>query len=357
MKANKLIIASTLVFSLALPPSAIAAEKTSTKAAGPSTKTVVNTILSGVGAPSKTVGINGDFYIDTKNLNLYGPKTKGVWKISTSLRAKEVSTSTNIVSEAVATGATGAKGEKGATGDKGPQGPAGVTGARGEVGAQGPAGAAGARGEAGIAGSAGATGPAGARGEAGATGPAGATGARGEVGATGATGPAGARGEVGAQGPAGARGEIGAPGSTGAQGPAGAPGVSYTKFATVPNIVLATGSEGNSNSGVFFTAPTTGSYTFEVLVSGVISVGNQFRLYAEITSGSMSIGNQFAVASDSNSGVNGYSGRQYGFRIIGAMADVSAGTTFSIKIGTLTAVDTSITFSGRALVNKVGSIG
>jgi hypothetical protein len=354
MKANKLIIVSTLVFSLAMPPSTIAAQKTSIKAAGPSTKTVVNTILSGVGTPSKAVGINGDFYIDTKNLNLYGPKTKGVWKISTSLRAKEVSTSTNIVSEAVATGATGAKGEKGATGEKGPQGPAGVTGARGEVGAQGAAGAAGARGEAGIAGSAGATGPAGARGEAGATG---ATGARGEVGATGATGPAGARGEVGAQGPAGNRGEIGAPGSTGAQGPEGAPGVSYTKFATVPSIVLATGSEGNSNSGVFFTAPTTGSYTFEVLVSGVISVGNQFRLYAEITSGSMSIGNQFAVASDSNSGVNGYSGRQYGFRIIGATADVSAGTTFSVKIGTLTAVETSITFSGRALVNKVGSIG
>ena len=353
MKPNKLIITSILVFSLALPPSSTAAQKTSTKAAGPSTKTVVNTILSGSGAPSKSIGINGDFYIDTKNLNLYGPKTKGVWKISTSLRAKEVSTSTNIVSEAVVTGATGAKGEKGA------QGLAGATGARGEAGAQGPAGATGARGEAGIAGAPGPAGATGARGEvgiAGAPGLAGATGARGEAGATGATGPAGARGEAGAQGPAGARGEIGAPGSTGAQGPAGPPGVSYIKFATVPNIVLVTSAEGNSNSGVFFTAATTGSYTFEVLVSGVISVGNQFRLYAEITSGNMSIGSQFAVASDSNSGVNGYSGRQYGFRIIGAMADVSAGTTFSIKIGTLTAVDTSITFSGRALVNKVGSI-
>jgi hypothetical protein len=355
MKANKLIIATTLVFSLAMPPTAIAAQKTSTKAAGPSTKTVVNTILSGVGAPSKTVGINGDFYIDTKNLNLYGPKTKGVWKISTSQRAKEVSTSTNIVSEAVATGATGAKGEKGATGEKGPQGPAGVAGARGEVGAQGSAGAAGARGEAGIAGSAGATGPAGARGEAGATGPAGATGARGEAGATGATG---ARGEVGAQGPAGARGEIGAPGSTGAQGPAGAPGVSYTKFATVPNETLAITGSGNSTTHVFFTAPTTGNYTFEVIVAGVANFNDFFSLNAEIVIGNFAIPNQFAIVSDAESFANRVSGRQYGFTVIGAAADVSAGAIFALKITNQSAVSggTSITFSGRALVNKVGSI-
>ena len=338
MKANKLIIATTLVFSLAMPPTAIAAQKTSTKAAGPSTKTVVNTILSGVGAPSKTVGINGDFYIDTKNLNLYGPKTKGVWKISTSLRTKEVSTSTNIVSEAVATGATGAKGEKGA------QGLAGATGARGEAGAQGPAGATGARGEAGIAG---------------ATGPAGATGARGEAGATGATGATGARGEVGAQGPAGARGEIGAPGSTGAQGPAGAPGVSYTKFATVPNETLAITGSGNSTTHVFFTAPTTGSYTFQVIVAGVANFNDFFSLNAEIVIGNFAIPNQFAIVSDAESFANRVSGRQYGFTVIGAAADVSAGAIFALKITNQSAVSggTSITFSGRALVNKVGSIG
>ena len=81
------------------------------------------------------------------------------------------------------------------------------------------------------------------------------------------------------------------------------------------------------------------------------------RLYAEITNGSMAIGNQFTVASDSNSGVNGVSGRQYGFRIIGAASNVSAGTTFSVRVGIVNAVATSITFSGRALVNKVGTIG
>ena len=356
MKPNKLIITSILVFSLALPPSSTAAQKTSTKAAGPSTKTVVNTILSGSGAPSKSIGINGDFYIDTKNLNLYGPKTKGVWKISTSLRAKEVSTSTNIVSEAVATGATGAKGEKGA------QGLAGATGARGEAGAQGPAGATGARGEAGIAGAPGPAGATGARGEvgiAGAPGLAGATGARGEAGATGATGPAGARGEAGAQGPAGARGEIGAPGSTGAQGPAGPPGVSYIKFATVPNETLAITGSGNSTTHVFFTAPTAGSYTFEVIVVGIANFNDFFSLNAEIVIGNFAIPNQFAIVSDAESFANRVSGRQYGFTVIGAAADVSAGAIFALKITNQTAVSggTSITFSGRALVNKVGSIG
>ena len=82
------------------------------------------------------------------------------------------------------------------------------------------------------------------------------------------------------------------------------------------------------------------------------------KLYAEIVIGDMAIGNQFTVASDSMSGVNGVSGRQYGFRIIGSAAKVVSGTSFSVKVGIVNAVDSvNINFSGRALVNKVGSIG
>ena len=82
------------------------------------------------------------------------------------------------------------------------------------------------------------------------------------------------------------------------------------------------------------------------------------KLYAEIVIGNMAIGNQFTVASDSMSGVNGFSGRQYGFRIIGSAANVSAGTSFSVRVGIVNAVDSiNINFTGRALVNKVGSIG
>lgn len=38
-----------------------------------------NTIVSGVGAPTSGVGSNGDFYIDTLNVALYGPKAAGAW--------------------------------------------------------------------------------------------------------------------------------------------------------------------------------------------------------------------------------------------------------------------------------------
>lgn len=38
-----------------------------------------NTILNGAGAPGPTVGIDGDYYVDTAATNLYGPKTSGAW--------------------------------------------------------------------------------------------------------------------------------------------------------------------------------------------------------------------------------------------------------------------------------------
>ena len=37
------------------------------------------TILSGTGAPSNLVGVNGDYFMDTLNNLLYGPKAAGVW--------------------------------------------------------------------------------------------------------------------------------------------------------------------------------------------------------------------------------------------------------------------------------------
>jgi hypothetical protein len=40
-----------------------------------------NSLLSGVGEPTLSIGINGDFYIDTIANELYGPKTTGSWGI------------------------------------------------------------------------------------------------------------------------------------------------------------------------------------------------------------------------------------------------------------------------------------
>ena len=346
MKGNRSLLAITLAISLAILPSAIAVDKTSSKAAGPSPTTVVNTILSGSGAPAKTLGINGDFYIDTKNLNLYGPKTKGVWKIATSLKVKDVPVVANVIGESGAIGQTGAKG---ATGDKGATG---ATGAQGIQGLTGPIGVTGLAGASGATGSAGTPGVAGAKGDAGAQGSQGASGASGATGSAGTPGVAGAKGDTGAQGIQGVKGETG---TTGAQGDSGA---SVVKFATVPLTKLATNVDGGTSTNIFFTADSNGNYTFEILLSGLINSPDQMRLYAEITTGGVTIGNQFAVASDSISGVNEVSGRQYGFRLIGAAANVTSGTSFSVRVGIISAADAiEINFTGRALVQKVGSIG
>jgi len=330
MKRNSSLVAIALTISLAMLPSAIAAEKTSLKTAGPSSATAVNTILSGSSTPSKTLGINGDFYIDTKNLNLYGPKTKGVWKLTTSLKPKEPAIAAIV------------------TGDTGPTGPRGDTGAQGEKGDKGVTGDKGAQGALGTQGLTGNTGAVGATGFSGATGLAGATGA---VGSTGTPGVAGAKGDAGTQGIQGLTGlTAGAPGDA---------GISVAKFATVPLATLAITTAGNSTSQTFFTADSAGNYTFEVIVAGVANFSDTFKLNAEIVIGNSAITNQFAIASDAMSYANGISGRQYGFTVIGAVANVSAGAIFAIRITNQVAVSggTSINFMGRALINKVGSIG
>ena len=148
------------------------------------------TILNGTAAPSSDTGAEGDFFLDTTNSMLYGPKTTSGWGSGVSL-----------------IGPTGATGEKGDTGDAGPRGPQGDTGATGPQGVQGIQGEQGAQGLQGLAGDDGADG---AKGDTGATGPQGATGL------TGATGP---------QGATGAQGDTGEQGIQGEQGPAGADGV------------------------------------------------------------------------------------------------------------------------------------
>jgi hypothetical protein len=144
---------------------------TSVQAAGRAGNTVTNTILSGAGVPSAKLGLNGDFYVDTKSMNFYGPKKNNLWPIPISLK-----------------------------GITGPVGPSGVDGKNGSS-ANATAGSAGATGSAGSQGPAGATGLAGSIGPAGATGAAGPTGLTGAAGATGATGSAGATGASGSSVP------------------------------------------------------------------------------------------------------------------------------------------------------------
>ena len=343
MKGSKSLIAITIAATLALIPSAIAAPKSTSKAAGRITTPVVNTILNGVGIPAKTIGINGDFYIDTKNLNLYGPKTKGAWKAGTSLKQTDTKSITTI------NGEVGATGEKGAEGDRGEKGATGSTGATGSAGLPGAAGVAGA---------------VGAKGNDGATGGVGISGATGSSGPAGVAGPAGAAGSQGAQGVKGDAGTVGSQGAQGVKGDAGtagaagAAGVSISKFASVPNISLVTATDGNSNSGTFFTADSSGNYTFDILVTGGVQLSVDYKLNAEIVIGSSAIISQYVMASDAVTFANGLAGRQYGFHIIGVASGVTAGTSFGVRISIQYGAGTStVFFSGRALINKVGSIG
>ena len=162
-------------------------------AAGRSSTPIVNTILSGKGSPKSSLGANGDFYIDQKSLNLYGPKAKNRWPLPISMKGpagpagttvSESKTIKNGSGAAISNGTSSA----GAKGDVGPMGPTGPVGLRGPIGERGERGEVGAQGVAGVAG---------AQGLAGANG----FGSPGATGATGAQGLQGIKGETGTAGP------------------------------------------------------------------------------------------------------------------------------------------------------------
>ena len=339
-----------MAVTLAITPSAIAAPKTTLKAAGRVITNVVNTILSGPGVPTKTVGIDGDFYIDTKNADLYGPKTKGVWKVTTSLKqapAKSVVTA-NAVPGAI--GDKGEKGDKGATGSTGAPGSNGATGPAGAVGAKGSDGAPGAAGFSGAAGSVGATGS---------VGSAGAPGAAGAAGTNGTNGINGVDGAAGAAGTPGSPGTPGTPGGKGDTGLTGADGVSVSYYVSTGTISLTKStSMGATDSAPFGSLPA-GTYTFEILVDGVFSTDfispASFGMQLISTNGTP---DYRVFSSDTTAFINGEGGRHIQFLIIGKL--VCTGTA-TLK---LHAIDqngvtgsTLLTFTGRALINKVGSIG
>ena len=269
------VLVSSLVFSQsalgATTPKKAAVTNTVLKKAGRVTD-ITNTIMSGKGAPSASLGLAGDFYIDTVSMNFYGPKTSSKWPTPLSLKGpagptgpsgldgKIGSTQSGLRGETGATGATGAKGLTGETGAVGAAGPAGPGGS-GSAGATGPAGAVGLTG---AAGSAGATGPAGAVGLTGAAGSAGATGPAGAVGLTGAAGSAGATGATGSSGSTGARGDTGLTGSTGNNGSTGSVGNTGAKGDT--GLTGSTGSDGATGAAGISSA-SLGSITFGALNS------------------------------------------------------------------------------------------
>jgi len=176
-------------------------------AAGRTAASIPNTILNGKGVPATSLGINGDFYIDTRSLLIYGPKAKGKWPLPQNLQGpigttgvtgisgsdgKNGSDAKSGTNNASVVGTTGPQGERGLTGAAGPAGPAGAAGSSGSGGGTpGATGATGAAGSPGAPGSAGSVGPAGPTGSTGSTGLTGAAGATGEAGSAGSAGTSG----------------------------------------------------------------------------------------------------------------------------------------------------------------------
>ena len=171
-------------------------------------------------------GSNGDFYIDTKNDVIYGPKANDEWP-------------------AAGTSLVGPEGKVGAEGPEGKQGPEGKIGAEGPEGKQGPEG------------------PEGKPGKDGAEGPEGKIGPEGPEGKMGLTGP---EGKVGLTGP---EGKIGPEGK---EGPKGAAGSSVMMLGGLTN------ENGSSTStrylGLFQTSPTTTESNVEMVVPAAGTVSN-----------------------------------------------------------------------------------
>ena len=224
-------------------------------AAGRNTAAATNTIRSGSGVPSASLGIDGDFYIDLKTMNFYGPKKNNRWPIPTSLRGP-----------VGATGQAGADGKNGATANSvaGATGPAGPAGPKGDTGAPGP------KGDTGASGATGATGPAGSGG-----------GSVGPKGDTGATGPAGPKGDTGTAGSVSAiSGEITFPNLL--SGTAGSTAVSSTFASLAPGkkyildaLIYATNSDTDVYPLKVSFAASTGSPT--ITTKYIVMRGSSYR--------------------------------------------------------------------------------
>jgi hypothetical protein len=317
MNRSRISILLILAISTSLAiPSSIAATKP--KAAGRSSTAIINTILNGKGAPSNTLGINGDFYIDTRSLLISGPKTNGKWPSSRSLQgangvngidgkngssAKNVTTASTVAGPV---GPQGERGEKGVDGSAGTNGGAGADGLPGVAGAQGPAGA---------------TGPAG-------------SGASGAQGPTGATGPAGS-GATGAQGSAGAngaRGETGTVGSQGARGETGTAGPSEVTNISIPTWTLQTATSfGFASSSGFGLLKAGKSYQISIQLWGTTNSANSPYGLELLTSSGVAP-SYFYTIMPYRYAIESTTSNKYGFSVIGTITVGVADVSLSIKI-------------------------
>ena len=197
----------------------------------------MNTLLNGKGAPKSTKGIDGDFYIDTSKMNIYGPKVSGKWPASVSLKGAAGTNGTNGLN-----GTNGAAGAKG-TSSNGSDGAPGSTGASGSPGATG------------------ATGPAGS----------GSPGAAGSNGISGSNGTNGTNGSPGATGATGPKGDTGTVGLTGASGSSPVVVINLTALGGGVNWGLSSSTATEAFSSPFGNLQPNTKYRFTIVVTGTVN--------------------------------------------------------------------------------------
>jgi len=274
---------------------------TTVQAAGRTGNTVANTILSGAGVPAVKLGLNGDFYLDIKSMNFYGPKKNNLWPIPISLK-----------------------------GTTGPVGPSGVDGKNGSS-ANASAGSTGATG------SSGSQGPAGATGLAGSTGPAGATGAAGPTGLTGAAG---------------------ATGATGTAGATGASGASAIQFTNITQWTMESGTIGGGAESTGFGTLIAGKkYFFSITVYGKLSsLVSQFRTLAELkcSDDSASLNYEYGYGFGlSYDGVEDYN--RISFVITGTVS-VTTNSNFTVLVRDSAGSGHPVILNGRSFIQEIGAI-
>ncbi|CAN2211373.1 hypothetical protein MCEGKSE7_01008 [Candidatus Nanopelagicaceae bacterium] len=376
MKRNRTIIEvfATLLLTALMTDTAIpvSAAATKPKSAGRTSNAAPNTILNGKGVPLSTQGIDGDFYIDTRSLLIYGPKKTGKWPLPQSLQGpagipgvdgkngsegKIISNASNVAGPSGAQGLQGEKGDKGEPGLPGGNGAPGPAGAKGETGAAGPQGATGPSG----GGGGGTTGPAG---------PTGATGAKGDTGATGAAGAAGAQGPIGLTGPkgetgtAGSNGTNGAVGATGATGAVGATGPSnvYRGTFAFPDI---SGGAGTSQTTSLSGFKSGSSYLVEVAIivyQPTRNIDNSLPLGVAITNnvGTASIWYKYQT-SKGRSYRSGAASERYEYTaMVQIVLDGTSSVDYSINLQLSVGIDTT-TYLARSdatfTATLVGAVG
>ena len=277
---------------------------TTVQAAGRTSNTVANTILSGASVPSAKLGLNGDFYLDINSMNFYGPKKNNLWPIPISLK-----------------------------GTAGPVGPSGVDGKNGSS-ANASAGSTGATG------SAGSQGPTGATGLAGSTGPAGATGVAGPTGATGLAGAAGATG------------------ATGTAGATGASGASAIQFTNITQWTMESGTIGGGAESTGFGTLIAGKkYFFSITVYGKLSsLVSQFRTLAELkcSDNSASLNYEYGYGFGlSSNGVDDYN--RISFVITGTVS-VTSNSNFTVLVRDSAGSGHPVILHGRSFIPEIGAI-